>query len=246
MPTDFRTTTGRPDPRDGGTARALAPRGRTERLTSRRNRIGWRSVLVGVALWCVLWGQIDLLTILGGLAVTAGIAVLFPLPAIRYRGRIRPWGVVRLLAVTTADLVVSSTRVALLAADWRRPVRSAVVGVRLRTNSDLLIAMIIQLIGLVPGSVVVEHIRTSSRLYVHVLDVRDASSVDEAREMVRTVERRVLRAFGTDDEVAALEQPLEDEAPDAAARELPAVPPTRRAAARTPGPHTDPRGRQVR
>lgn len=193
----------------------------TPRLPVGRNRVGWRSIGIGVAVWCILWQQVDLLTVLGGLAVTWGVALVFPMPAIRYRGTIRPVGLLRLVAVTTADLVVSSFRIAALAADWRRPVRSAVLGVRLRTNSDLLVAMIIQLIGLVPGSVVVEHVRTSSRLYVHVLDVRDTSQLGEARERVRDVERRVLRAFGTDEELAMLDQPLPDDDLATAAAELP-------------------------
>lgn len=196
----------------------------TLRLPIGRNRVGWRSIAIGVVIWCVLWQQADLLTILGGMAVTGGVALLFPMPAIRYRGTIRPLGFLRLVVVTTADLVVSSFRIAVLAADWRRPVRSAVLGVRLRTNSDLLVAMIIQLIGLVPGSVVVEHVRTSSRLYVHVLDVRDPSQLGEARERVRDVERRVLRAFGTDDELASLDRPLPDDDPDTTTAELPGAP----------------------
>ena len=177
------------------------------RIPSRWNRVGWKSILIGVLVWCILWGKADLLTILGGLAITWGVALVFPLPAIRYRGRIRPWGIVRLVAATLVDLVVSSTRVALLAIDWRRPVKSAIIGVKLNTTSDLLVAMIVELVGLVPGSVVVEQVRASSRMYVHVLDVRDDSQLEEAYAKVRAVERRVLRAFGSDEEVALLDQP---------------------------------------
>jgi len=184
-----------------------------DRAPSRFGKIGWRSSLVGVLIWCILWGKIDLLTIFGGLAITWGVPVMFPLPAIRYRGRIRPWGVLRLTVVTVINLVVSSTQVAALAVSWRRPVKSAIVGVKLRTNSDLLVAMIVELIGLVPGSVVIEQMRTSSRVYVHVLDVKDGSELEGAYAMVRGVEERVIRAFGTDKEVALVNQgpPREDE-----------------------------------
>ena len=108
------------------------------------------------------------------------------------------------MAATLVDLVVSSLRVMKLAVNWRRPVRSAVVAVRLRTSSDLLLAMVVELVGLVPGSVVVELIRATSTIYVHVLDVRDDRHLDEARAGVRQVEERVIRAFGTDEEYAAL------------------------------------------
>lgn len=177
------------------------------RVPTRRVRPGWRSILIGVLIWCILWGRLDLKTILGGLVVTGGVALLFPLPAIRFRGRIRVLGVIRLVAATLVDLVVSSWQVAMLAVAWRRPVRSAIVRVRLRTTSDLLIAMIVELVGLVPGSVVVEQMRAPTRIFVHVLDVRDRSQLDAAYATVRTVEERVIRAFGTDEEVAALSAP---------------------------------------
>lgn len=218
---------GRADPKVPGAVRAAAGRGDGPRTPSRWNRVGWKSITVGVLVWCILWNKADLRTILGGLAVVWGVALVFPLPAIRYRGRIRPLAVLRLVAVTLVDLVISSVRVALLAIDWRRPVRNAIVGVRLRTTSDLLVAMIIELIGLVPGSVVVEHVRTTSRIYVHVLDVHH-SRLQEAYEMVRAVERNVIRAFGTDEEISLLDQPWpEDGAPKPATSELPAEHPAR-------------------
>lgn len=179
------------------------------RVPTRRARPGWRSILIGVLIWCILWGRVDLRTVLGGLVVTGAVALLFPLPAIRFRGRIRVLGVIRLVAATLLDLVVSSWQVAVLAVSWRRPVRSAIVRVRLRTTSDLLIAMIVELIGLVPGSVVVEQMRAPTRVFVHVLDVRDRSHLDEAYATVRTVEERVIRAFGTDEEIAALERSVD-------------------------------------
>lgn len=180
------------------------------RAPTRRHRVGWRSVLVGVVLWCVLWGKADLRTVLGGLVITGGVALVFPLPAVRFRGRIRPWQVLRLVGATLVDLVISSLRVAALAVNWRRRVTSAIVGVKLRTTSDLLVAVIVELIGLVPGSVVVEQFRTSSKVYVHVLDVPDVAHLTEAYTMVRTVEERVIRAFGTDEEVALLGRPPRD------------------------------------
>lgn len=218
---------GRPDTKGPGAIRTVAGRGDGPRTPSRWNRVGWKSITLGVLIWCILWSKADLRTILGGLAVTWGVALVFPLPAVRYRGRIRPLAVVRLVAAVLVDLVISSVRVALLAIDWRRPVRNAIIGVRLRTTSDLLVAMIIELIGLVPGSVVVEHVRTTSRVYVHVLDVHD-SQLQEAYEQVRAVERLVIRAFGTDAEIAQLDQPWpEDDGATPAATELPTEHPAR-------------------
>lgn len=182
------------------------------RGSRRRRRIGWKSLLIGVVVWCTIWGRLDPLTILGGVLVSFLIVVLFPLPVIRFKGKVRPWGLAKLVVLTLYDLVKSSIWVAGLALNLRKTVRSAIVTVDLRTSSDLLIAMIVELVGLVPGSVVIQVDRATSTLHVHILDVDSVDELPEAYEGVRIVERRVIRAFGSDEELAAIAgEPRADE-----------------------------------
>jgi multicomponent Na+:H+ antiporter subunit E len=51
---------------------------------------------------------------------------------------------------------------------------------------------------------VMEARRQESVLYLHVMDVRTEADVASARRMVLQAEERVVRSFGSDDEVAML------------------------------------------
>ena len=73
-----------------------------------------------------------------------------------------------------------------------------------------------ELISLVPGTVVVELVRSPRRLYLHVLDLEGEHAIDDIRQMVLETERRVLRAFGTAQEREAFEAACVQLPPDSA------------------------------
>ncbi|MGO2537714.1 MAG: Na+/H+ antiporter subunit E, partial [Brachybacterium tyrofermentans] len=50
----------------------------------------WIWILVSVALWCLLWGGLDLKNLLGGLAAALLVFVLFPMPPLGHELTIRP------------------------------------------------------------------------------------------------------------------------------------------------------------
>jgi multicomponent Na+:H+ antiporter subunit E len=76
--------------------------------------------------------------------------------------------------------------------------------VDLRTHSDLYLTLTSELVSLVPGSLVMEARRQESVVYLHVMDVRSRADIVTARRKVLEAEERVVRSFGSDDEVAAL------------------------------------------
>ena len=55
-----------------------------------------------------------------------------------------------------------------------------------------------------PGTLVMEARRQESVVYLHVMDVRSDADIEAARRKVLEAEERVVRSFGSDDEVAAL------------------------------------------
>jgi len=92
------------------------------------------------------------------------------------------------------DIVVASVQVAAIAVR-RRPPRSAVLRIRLRSHSDVVLTLTAELVSVVPGSIVVEAHRLTGTLYVHVLDVDMAGGIESARRHVLAQEERVLRAL---------------------------------------------------
>ncbi|WP_435738238.1 Na+/H+ antiporter subunit E [Cellulosimicrobium sp. PMB13] len=163
----------------------------------------WRTVLWLTLVWVMLWGDLSWGNVVAGAVIGAVVLVLFPLPSVATRGRVRPWPLLVLLARFVADLVTASFQVSLLALDPRRTPRGAVVGVRLRNPADLYMTMTAELSSLVPGSLVVEAHRLTGMLYLHVLDVEQVGGVEQVRADTLALEARILHAFASNEDLRA-------------------------------------------
>ena len=152
-------------------------------------------------------GDLSLANVLSGALLGLGIVLVFPLPPVAFAGRLRPVGLARLVGALLVDLVRASVRVAIRTVT-PASMRNAIIRVELRTRSDLYLALTAQLVSVVPGSNVVEVRREESLMYLHLLDVRSPADLDRARRDARAAEARVLRALGSDDEVARLDAEL--------------------------------------
>lgn len=175
-------------------------------LTTRRRRPHLRVSLVGAVVWVLLWGDLSIANLVSGFVLGLLITWVFPLPPIDFHGRLRLWAHTRMIAILLFDLVRSSFVVAAQAFHFGHTVRNAVVRVDLRTHSDLYLTLTSELVSLVPGSLVMEGRRQESVLYLHVMDVRSDADIVAARKGVLAAEERVIRAFGSDAEIAAIEQ----------------------------------------
>ncbi|MGV8968730.1 MAG: Na+/H+ antiporter subunit E [Cellulomonas sp.] len=164
--------------------------------------VQWPTILWLTVVWVLLWGDLRPGNVLAGLVVALAVTLLLPLPAVASGGRLRPLGLVRLIAHFARDLVVASVQVGVQAFRPGPPV-SAVIGVQLRSSSDLYLTLTAELCSLVPGSIVVEAHRLTRTLYLHVLDVDTAGGVEAARQSVLDQEERVLRAIASDAQLAA-------------------------------------------
>ncbi|HHU38664.1 MAG TPA: Na+/H+ antiporter subunit E [Propionibacterium sp.] len=175
-----------------------------------RSRLRWqpRQVAVLTVVWVVLWGQVNLVTILGGILVAVGITLVFPLLPIEWGGRLHPWGAVVLVGHLLKDLAVASFRLAVFAFGRNMPT-PGIVRIDLRSDSDLYQVNTAELVSVVPGTIVVDARRRSRTLYLHVFDLPDAELRDQVVADTLALERRVVRALGSRAEFAA----LDDEAP---------------------------------
>ena len=153
-------------------------------------------------MWVLLWGDLSLANVLGGVLVAVLLVVVFPPedtgddPVV-----IRPLATLSFLVWFLWALVVTNVAVAkeVLLPASRSDIRTAVVAIPLKTRSGRLATIIANAITLTPGTLTVDARGRPAVLFVHVLSFAD---VDRTREEVADLERRVVRAFGTDDEVA--------------------------------------------
>jgi multicomponent Na+:H+ antiporter subunit E len=159
-----------------------------------------------VLVWILLWGTWSWANLLSGLLVALAATALLPLPPMVGSARLRPVPLVRFVGHFLVDLVVSSAQVAWETVRPGRDRRGAIVAVQLRTDSDLLLAVVAEAVSLVPGSLVIDLDRDARVMALHLLSVRDLADVDRRKAAVLAMEDRVVRAFGSADDVAALDR----------------------------------------
>lgn len=175
-------------------------------MTDRRNGVQWRAIILLAVVWVLLLGELSVANLLFGAILGLVVTTVFPLPPISFHGRLRPLGVLHLGLRLVTDLVVSSIRVVAVVFQFGRKLENAVIRVPLRSHSDLYLTVTAELTCLVPGSVVLEARRSSDTLYIHVMDVKGPEDLEDARNHTLAAERRVLRAFGSKEEVECLRE----------------------------------------
>ncbi|WP_029362606.1 Na+/H+ antiporter subunit E [Brachybacterium squillarum] len=159
-------------------------------------RRSWVWLLGSVVLWCLLWGEVEVKTVLGGLVVAAGVFWLFPMPPTGSELTLRPLRMLAFLGRFLVDLVVSAVEVAWYAIRPGPQPPSSVVAVTLASRSDFFLTFTGVLTTLIPGSVVVEAQRATGTLFLHVIGAGTPAQVERARQRVRDQERRLLLAVG--------------------------------------------------
>lgn len=160
-----------------------------------------------VLVWNLLWGTWSWANLASGVLVALAVTLLLPLPPVAGGARVHPAGFLVFVGHFLTDLTASAALVA-----WQtiRPSgidRSAIIQVQLRTDSDLLLTILSGSLTLVPGSIVIDLDRERCILALHILHVRDESDVERQRIGVLAEEERVVRAFGSAAEIAALQRP---------------------------------------
>ncbi|MGY1621372.1 Na+/H+ antiporter subunit E [Geodermatophilus sp. SYSU D00965] len=158
-----------------------------------------------VLVWILLWGTWSWANVVSGVVVALVVTVFLPLPHVVGGVRLRPLPLLAFLGGFTTDLVVSAAQVAWLTLRPGGAERSAIVQVQLRTDSDLLLAMVAESLSLVPGSIVLDLDREQKLITLHLLGVRDLDAVAREKERVLATEDRMVRAFGSAADVAALD-----------------------------------------
>lgn len=148
-----------------------------------------------ILVWILLWGNVSVANALSGLAVALVITLVLPLPAVPIEGRLHPLSLLRFAVRVAYYLVLSSAQMAWLAIKPGPPPQSAVLRAHLAIKSDLVLALAVNTINLIPGSIVLEIDQTRRMIYVHVIDVGSEKSVQRFYRQVADVERLMIASF---------------------------------------------------
>jgi len=181
----------------------------TERAAKRRMRVRlWQQVpliVMLIVLWMLLWGQFTALSFATGLVVALLVTRAFYLPPIDLSGRLHPGHLAVFVGIFSWKLVVGSFQVAFQAFS-PQPIRgNGVIAVQLFTRSDLIMTLTAITLSLIPGSLVLEADRERSILYLHVLGAGPGDSVDRTRADAARIERRLVRAIGSREDLERMQ-----------------------------------------
>jgi len=159
-----------------------------------------------VVVWVLLWDSVTPVVVVGGVVLAALVLTVFHIPAPPTGGRVSPVALARLLGFLAWDLVVSSVRVVWAAVRPGAQRLNAVVEVPLlHPRSDALMALIVNGIGITPGSLVVEVDIDNGVMHLHQLA---ADTEQERQRLLRhalRIEELSIQAVGSDEERAQLE-----------------------------------------
>lgn len=181
----------------------------TERATDRRQRrwVLWQQLPLLVALvllWMALWREATVLSVGTGIVVAVVVSRTFWLPPVELSGRFNPLRLAWLMLALAGELVRATAQIAALAVSPGGVRTNAIVEARLATRSDFVLTLTAIAVSLVPGSIVIEVDRDNSTLFLHALGVRDEDGMRRVREQVARMERRVVLAVGSREDVGRL------------------------------------------
>ncbi|MTD13268.1 Na+/H+ antiporter subunit E [Nakamurella sp. YIM 132087] len=183
-------------------------RGKGSRVRSavRHRTGGWRTWCITMGwlllVWFALWGAVSPWLALAGIAASAALLLLFPLPVVEFSFGLHPWRTVVLIGRFFYDVLVASAQVAWLAVRPRPPA-GAITTVQLRSTSDLVQTLVSLAVSLVPGSLIIEADPENRTLVIHVLDVKPGG-LSAFHRQVLDQEERILQALGSKDEIDAV------------------------------------------
>ena len=170
-----------------------------ERVAAVGNQIP--PLLALILLWMLLWGEFSWLNLVVGLGVSLIVTVVFYLVPVQLSGRLHPWHTLIFFVRLIGDIVRASVDVAWLAVKPRLVTSNAILAIDLRTRSDLILTWTAVATSIVPGSIVVDVDREASTLFLHVLNMHSARDIERFRRQVLDTERRIVRGFGSHEDV---------------------------------------------
>lgn len=166
-------------------------------------------LFVLLVLWFALWGHVDLVTAITGVAFSVLVITVFSLPSVERPDRFHLGYALAFLAEFAWHILRASFQVAWFAVRRRRVGVASIIAAPVRCHGDLALTLIAEANMLVPGSVVVDADRARGVLYLHIIDADDDAKVDRARRDSERIEERIALAIGRRDDIVAINRDRE-------------------------------------
>jgi multicomponent Na+:H+ antiporter subunit E len=162
--------------------------------------VGWLTLV-----WVLLWGTFTPLSVLGGALVAVAVLSAFRFPPAEAHLPIRPLRLLGLVVYLVYDVMVSGAEVSWQTLRYGRTARGAVIAVPLLSSSDRVVAVIASALSLSPGAMALQIDHEHGLWFVYALGPRDRAGVERSRRRTMDMQRRVIAALGTPDELVAAE-----------------------------------------
>jgi multicomponent Na+:H+ antiporter subunit E len=172
-------------------------------LRPRALEIGWLTVV-----WVLLWGTFTPLSIVGGMVVAIGVLAAFRFPPPAPYLPVRPLRLLALVGYLVYDMVVSGAEVSWQTLRYGSAARGAVFEAPLLSASDRVVTVIANALSLSPGAMALQIDQERGCWFVYALGPRDRAGVERSRRRTMDMQRRVIAALGTPEELAAAEAEL--------------------------------------
>lgn len=152
-----------------------------------------------VLLWILLWGNVSIANLVSGVVVSSLIVIgsgpeRIGSTSSQDRARISPWHFVMFLGFVAVQLVRSNAVLAREILSTKSRINLGVIAVELRTDSELMMLIVANVITMTPGTITLEVVGSPATLYVNVLHSHDVTLV---RRSLLRIEEFAVRAFGS-------------------------------------------------
>ena len=184
------------------TTAAARPRW-TARIRPRLLEVFWLTLV-----WVLLWGTFTPLSIVGGVVVAVAVIGAFRFPPAEAHLPVRPLRLLGLIAYLFYDMVVSGAEVSWQTLRYGPAARGAVFQVPLLSSSDRVVTVIANALTLSPGAMALQIDHAHGLWFVYALGPRDVAGVERNRRRTMDMQRRVIAALGTPEELATAERLL--------------------------------------
>lgn len=157
-----------------------------------------------VMLWVFLWGTFDASTLVAGVLAALVIPAIFYLPPVESTGRVNVWWLAWFVIHLFWDITRSSIVVAAQAVGIGYSPHEAIIGVKMRSRSDLILTATAEASTLVPGTMALDADREHRELFLHMFSVRTEAEIARARQQLLNTEARLIMAIGSKSDVERL------------------------------------------